>query len=329
MVKTVRSESESAPFGARFAVWQHLTPGDIFSESELPEARTTDAPLPMENPGAITVGGNTAARPFQTEDDIKRWWEEEVFPKPQERSSARLVPPPDVVEVYKQIAEAQGVNIAEDHNWSYESVRQPSIQDHLDVVCGGKNGFGEPPALTRKGFWPCCGPVRYRGEYTGKVPRQQFRDFYPEKEIGKIPLRPDFDKRMVVIGQGEGVQLSGYFPLPKCALGGDWDGNKLFPLADMRRKIEGRRLPTALHAFALAVYEAMDALNLLYPSLPARSFASRMTSGATSAILLVPWSNTALDWECHPDSGTRACGRTKFTGACDPFGNNWPTMRIS
>jgi hypothetical protein len=41
----------------------------------------------------------------------------------------------------------------------------------------------------------------------------------------------------------------------------------------MRRKIEGRRLPTALHAFALAVYEVMDALNLLYPSLPAAAMA--------------------------------------------------------
>jgi hypothetical protein len=111
------------------------------------------------------------------------------------------------------------------------------------------------------------------GEYTGKVPRQQFRDFYPEKKIGQTPLRPDFDKRVVVTGKGESALVSAHFSLPKCALGSDWDGSKLFALADATRRIEGRELPTVLHAFTFAVNEVMDALNLLYPELPAAAMA--------------------------------------------------------
>jgi hypothetical protein len=214
MVQEETHESDESQ-SALFAVWPHLTRGDIFSEAELPQPLFKDSPLPQEKDVAAT------GRPFLTEDDVKRWWNGEVFSTPQEiQSTVRMELPTDAVEAYRRIAEAQGVSIPEGHQWSSERVRQPSIQDHLDVVRSAKNGFGEPPALTRKGFWPGFGPVRYRREYTRSPPRQSFRDFFPEEKIGEIPLRPDFDKRVVVIGQGEGVQLSGYFPLPKCALGG-------------------------------------------------------------------------------------------------------------
>jgi hypothetical protein len=263
---------ESAPFGTRFAVWQPITREIIFSEVELPHPRFTDSRLPCEKTEATATAENSFPRPFQNEDDVKRWRDGEVFPRPQEgQSVVRVTLPPDVAEAYKRIAEAQGVSIPEDWPRPCEPGRQPSIEDHLKARCVD---FWEPHAILRKDFWPEYGPVRYRREYSGNPPHQPFREFFPEKDIKPLPRGPRDEKVMLQFLE---LRLDpdgdGHFAFPKCVLGSDWESEKLFAVADVRRAIEGRSLENLVHIFAFAAYEATERLNCLCPSLPSAAMA--------------------------------------------------------
>jgi hypothetical protein len=126
--------------------------------------------------------------------------------------------------------------------------------------------YSEPPTLRRKDFWSEYGPVRYWREYSGSPPIKRFREFFPWDKIGELALRPEIESRVKRLRAGDSW-------LRKCALGYDWEAERLFALADARRKIEGQKLPTVLHAFAFAAYEVEDAINSLHPSLPAAATA--------------------------------------------------------
>jgi hypothetical protein len=126
--------------------------------------------------------------------------------------------------------------------------------------------YSEPPTLRRKDFWSEYGPVRYRREYSGSPPIKRFREFFPWDKIGELALRPEIESRVKRL-------RAGHSWLPKCALGYDWEAERLFALADARRKIEGQKLPTVLHAFVFSAYEVEDAINSLHPSLPAAATA--------------------------------------------------------